>query len=75
MASNKKKGDPLTIMRRVNQLQDSRFALSRESSALIAASQEEAAKLAAEEMKYVGKTENDFLHLLRKSEPLENTQI
>jgi len=28
-----------------------------------------------EELRYISKTENDFLNLLRKCEPLENSQI
>lgn len=43
--------------------------------AIIDAQSEEAAKLAAEELRYLQKTENDFLNLLRKCEPIENTQL
>lgn len=67
--------DPLQIMMKVNKLQESRFTLSRASTAIIAAQSEEAAKIASEELRYIAKTENDFLNLLRKSEPLDNNQI
>ena len=56
---------------------DSRMGggLSREATEAIQEQSEEAAKLAAEEMRYIQKTENDFLTLLRKCEPLETEHI
>lgn len=36
---------------------------------------EEAVKLASEELRYIQKTENDYLTLMRKCEPLDAKQI
>ena len=69
------KNKVLDILRKVNQIQESQFTLSRTSVALINKESEEAAKLAAEEVKYISKTENDLLNLIRRSEPFENDQI
>lgn len=67
-----KQAEALAIVRRITQLQQSKYSLSHNSLAIIDAQQEQAAKLAAEELRYLQKTESDFLTLLRRCEPLTN---